>query len=127
VRIFRRGKDQPVDPEARSPRLGVKYKDLMVMNQLMQAGADLSQPRHVVHFFYSHSRESMQELADSVREQPGWKVEVHEPLPEYPGQWRAVCDTHAVVSAKFVRDTGDLFDSLAATHQVDYDGWEAAV
>jgi hypothetical protein len=99
----------------------------MVMNQLMQAGADLPQPRHVVHFFYSHSRESVQHLADSVREQPGWEVKVHEPLPEYPSQWRAVCDTHAVVSAEFVRDTGDIFDSLAARHQVDYDGWEAAV
>jgi regulator of RNase E activity RraB len=107
--------------------LGVKIKDLMVMNRLMQAGADLSEPRHVIHFFYSRSVESAETLANSVRAQPGWEVKVGEPLPEYPGRWSVVCETHAIVSAEFVRNTGDLFDSLAAKHQAEYDGWEAAV
>jgi hypothetical protein len=127
VRLFRRRNEQPVNPEERSPRLGVKIKDLVVMNRLMQAGADLSKSRHVIHFFYSRSAESAQTLADSAREQPGWEVKVGEPLPEYPGRWSVVCETHAVVSAEFVRNTGDLFDSLAARHQAEYDGWEAAV
>lgn len=125
--FFRKRKEQPVDLEERSPQLGVKYKDLLVMNQLMQAGADVSQPRHVIHFFYSRDIESAQALAAAVREQQGWETKVREPLPEYPGQWGVVCETHAVVTAEFVRDTGNLFDSLAAEYQAEYDGWEAAV
>jgi regulator of ribonuclease activity B len=125
--LFGKRKEQPVDPEERSPRLGVKYKDLLVMNQLMQAGADLSRPRHVIHFFYSRDIESAQALAEAVREQPAWETKVREPLPEYPGQWGVICETRAVVTADFVRDTGNLFDSLAATYRADYDGWEVAV
>ena len=54
--LFRRTKndrdDEPVDPDDRSPQLGLKYKDLAVLGQLMDAGADLDQPRHVLHYSY---------------------------------------------------------------------------
>jgi hypothetical protein len=49
VRLFRRKRDdEPVDMNARSPQLGVKYKDLMVLDQLVKNGADLSASRHVI-------------------------------------------------------------------------------
>ncbi len=53
--IFSRKKqrdEEAVDPEARSPQLGVKYKDLAVMGQLLDHGANLDEPRHVLHFSY---------------------------------------------------------------------------
>jgi len=51
VGLFRRKKDL-VDPNERSAQLGIKHKDLMVLNQMVKHGADLSVPRHVLH--YSH-------------------------------------------------------------------------
>jgi len=43
MRIFRRRDDEPADMNERSPQLGLKYKDLAVLGQLMKSGADLSQ------------------------------------------------------------------------------------
>lgn len=68
--IFRRKKkgsdDEQVDPDDRSPQLGLKYKDLAVMGQLMDNGADFDEPRHVLHFSSDQSH-------DHVRRAPaGW-------------------------------------------------------
>jgi hypothetical protein len=47
VRLFgRKRDDEPVDMNERSPQLGLKYKDLMVLDQLMKSGADLTASRH---------------------------------------------------------------------------------
>jgi hypothetical protein len=127
VEFLRRGAEQPVDREDRSPQLGVKYKDLVVMHQLMEAGADFSQPRDVVHYFYACSLESAQALARAVRELQCWEVDVRDPLPESPGRWRVVCETRAIISPELVRATGDIFDFLAAEHKAEYDGWKATV
>jgi hypothetical protein len=58
VPLFGRKKkdDEPVDPEARSPELGVKYKDLVLLGQLLQQGADLHQPRHALYYICFASR-----------------------------------------------------------------------
>ena len=40
--------DEPVDPNERSPQLGLRYKDLAVLGQMMDHGADLTESRHVV-------------------------------------------------------------------------------
>ena len=52
MNLFSRKKkedDEPVDLNDRSPQLGIKYKDLLVLGNLMQQGADLTQPRHVLY------------------------------------------------------------------------------
>jgi hypothetical protein len=38
--LFNRKKkdDESVDPDARSPQLGIKYKDLQLLGQLMEQG-----------------------------------------------------------------------------------------
>jgi hypothetical protein len=38
--------DQPVDMEARSPQLGIRCKDLALLGQLLQQGADPHRRRH---------------------------------------------------------------------------------
>jgi hypothetical protein len=56
MQLFRRKRDdEPVDMNERSPRLGVKYKDLAVIDSLVNNGADLSQSRHVVYYLYAPS------------------------------------------------------------------------
>jgi hypothetical protein len=119
--------DEPLDPEARSPQLGIKNKDLAVLGALMDAGADLTQPRHVVYFLYFADRESAQR-AGGVAQGQGYTPDVREPLEQYPDQWALVCDRHdTVTSPDVVRRADDFFQALADTHGGEYDGWEASV
>ncbi|KAB8182167.1 ribonuclease E inhibitor RraB [Microbispora catharanthi] len=124
---FRRKKREQVDLEERSPQLGIKHKDLMVMNQLVKAGADLEQPRHVIFYLYAPTLEAAQSIAkDADSAEYSLRTEVGKPSPEYPDSWPVTCETNAVVSPDFVRETGNLFDALAARYHGEYDGWEAA-
>jgi hypothetical protein len=126
MRIFRRRDDAPVDPNERSPQLGLKYKDLAVMGELMKAGADLSESRHVVYYSYARSEETGQAMRREA-EANGYIAAVREPLPEFSGRWPVVCETHAVLSPDVVKDADDFFEGLASRHEADYDGWEASV
>jgi hypothetical protein len=119
--------DQPVDPNERSPQLGVKYKDLAVLGSLMDAGADLRQARHAVFYLYYPDQASASRAGD-VAEGQGYTSDVREPLAQYPGQWALVCDRQdTVTSPDFVRAADDFFQALADTHGGEYDGWEASV
>ncbi|WP_446218845.1 ribonuclease E inhibitor RraB [Micromonospora sp. IBHARD004] len=123
---FKRSRDdEPVDLNERSPRLGIKYGDLLLMNEIAKRAADLSQPRHVIFYLYAPSEDLGQLIAAEARAH-GFEAEVREPLPENPASWAVVCDTHVVLTPEFVRESVDLFEALAARHHADYDGWEAA-
>jgi len=126
--LFRRRNrdDQPVDMDGRSPQLGLKYKDLALLGQLMQMGADLSQPRHVVYYSYATSPEAARQMATAASGH-GFDTTVGEPLPECPDQWSVKCEKHAVLAPDFIRDNTDYFEALAFEHDAEYDGWEAAV
>jgi hypothetical protein len=119
--------DEPVDPDERSPQLGLRYKDLAVLGALRDAGADLTQPRHVVFYLYFADPADAERAGEAARGQ-GYTPDVRTPLPEYPGQWALVCDRHdTVTSPDFIRGADDFFQALADTHGGDYDGWEASV
>jgi hypothetical protein len=126
MRLFRRRDDEAVDPDERSPQLGLKYKDLAVIGHLMDAGADLSESRHFVFYSYASSDEVGQEMRREA-ELRGFQTEVRQPLPEFAGQWAVVSETTAVASPDFVRDAVDFFEELAQRHGAEYDGWEASV
>ncbi|MEV5695417.1 ribonuclease E inhibitor RraB [Micromonospora globbae] len=122
----RRRDDEHVDLDERSPSLGVRYRDLLLMNEIAKRAADLSQPRHVV-FYLDAPSEDIGRLIAAEAGTHGFEAGVREPLPEYPGSWTVVCETHTVLTPEFVRDSVDLFEALAERHHADYDGWEAAV
>src|SRR5690348_12047396 len=127
MRLFRRKQDdEPVDMNERSPQLGLRYKDLAVMDQLMKNGADLTQSRHVIYYSYAPSEQTAQAMR-SEAETGGYEATVRDPLPDYPGQWGVICETHAVTSPDFVREADDFFQSLADRHGAEYDGWEASL
>jgi Regulator of ribonuclease activity B len=117
--------EAPVDMNARSPKLGVKYKDLMVLDQLVKNGADLSASRHVVYYSYAPTELVAQAMAREAESQH-FNTVVREPLPQYPDHWTLVCDMYAVTTPEFVRESDDFFEGLAGRHSAVYDGWEAA-
>ncbi len=129
--MFFRKRDKPadersVDMEARSPELGVKYKDLLLMGQLLQQGADLHQPRHALYYLYFADRASAEVGAVDGRA-AGYACEVREPLPEYPGQWSLVCErADAMIDPPGVIAADDLFQGIADRNGAQFDGWEAA-
>ena len=57
----------------------------------------------------------------------GFAATVREPLPHFPGQWGVICETNAVTSPQFVRDSDDFFQGVADRHRAEYDGWEASL
>jgi hypothetical protein len=127
VRIFRgRRDDEPVDMNGRSPQLGIRYKDLAVLDQLMKNGADLTERRHVVYYAYAPSEVVAQAMGHEA-ESNGFAVAIGEPLPDFPGKWPVRSEVHAVTSPEFVRDSDDFFQGLADRQGGEYDGWEASV
>jgi regulator of RNase E activity RraB len=126
--LFRRRNrdDELVDPDERSPQLGIKYKDLMLLGQMQERGADLSQPRHVIYYSYAPTRELAQQLGAEARVH-GFEVETAEPLPGHPADWPVRCEATIALLPEVVRDNTDLFEELAAKHGAEFDGWEAAL
>jgi len=126
VALFRKRRGKEVDPDERSPKFGVKYKDLMVMNQLVEHGADLTEAREVIFYSYAPSQEAAERMASEASGE-GFDTEVREPLPQHPAQWCVVCKKHAVVDPMFVRGAVEFFEGLATRNGAEYDGWEAAL
>jgi hypothetical protein len=127
--LFRRKKkdDEPVDMNARSPDTGIKYKDIALLGQMVQQGADLSLPRHALYYLYFGSQEAAEAGAVDARA-VGYSCEVRDPLPAYPGQWSLVCERpDAVLDIPGVRQADDLFQGIADRHRGEFDGWEAAL
>src|SRR5438045_1727272 len=124
--LFRRAKGKQVDPDERSEKFGVKYKDLMVMNQLEEHGADLSQPREVRFYSYAPNHEVATSMASEAADQ-GFDIEIREPLPEDPDLYAVICAARAVLDPIFVRGAVEFFEGLAGRHGAEYDGWEAEV
>jgi hypothetical protein len=124
---FRRKKnDEPVDPNDRSPQLGIKYKDIRVLGQLMDQGADLSKARHALYYLYFTRRDAAEAGAEQGRA-AGYLCNVRDPLPEYPGQWALVCERpDAVLDPGGVIATENLFQGIADRLGGEFDGWEAA-
>src|ERR1700730_11925524 len=124
--IFSRSRQEPVDLEDRAPQTGVKYKDLLVLNQLRQAGAHLPAPRHVLYYLYFNDRPTA-ESAASAATASAFVTRVREPIPEDPDKWGVVCERKSyVLSMDIVRDKTDYFEALAARFGGIYDGWEAS-
>jgi hypothetical protein len=129
MNFFKRKKnddDAPVDPNARSPQLGLKYKDLALLGQLMSQGADLTKPRHALYYLYFASRDIAEQGAEEARA-AGYACEVRDPLPINPDQWSLVCQrSDALLDPAGVIAADDLFQGIADRHGAEFDGWEAA-
>jgi hypothetical protein len=118
--------DQSLDPDERSPQLGLKHKDLLLLGQIMQSGTDLTRPRHVVYFSYAPDPATQQAMAAEAGAR-GFDVTADEPLPDYPDDWPVRCETVVTLRPEVVRDNTDWFEALAARHGAEFDGWEAAL
>ena len=81
----------------------------------------------LIFYLYAPTLDAAQSVAkDANGAGYGLRPEVGKPFPEYPDNWPVTCEANVVISPDFLRETGNLFDGLAARYHAEYDGWQAA-
>jgi len=100
--------------------------DRLIIEQLRGMGADLSEPREVLHYLYLPTREAADAAGDALSPR-GYAVDVRPAAgPPGPNPWLCLATIEEVVSVESARTSRETFTALAATHGGGYDGWEAA-
>lgn len=123
--LFRR-KSLPPEPPLPPAYDSVADDDRQVLIQMVAMGADLTQPRHVLHYLYVPTSDAAEDAAGSARE-VGWEVQV-QPSAADDGTWCVLAQQHGyILSPHTVNADRALFDGLALTHAGEYDGWEASL
>lgn len=102
----------------------VPTKDRQVLQALIDHGADLSAPRHVLHFLYVASEEVGRSAAASA---PDWQASVKPPVDGYD-TWSLVFERHGyLLTPENVKNDAVRFAAIAEAAAGTYDGWEASV
>ena len=115
--LFRRSEKRPQDG------------DRQVLAALVEAGADLSEPRDLVHYLYVPTEQAAQDAAAELRGL-GYTAEAQAAAGAGPGDqnpWLVLANVDAVVDEERIGQERARFEELARTHGGEYDGWEAAV
>ena len=98
--------------------------DLLTLQQLAKAGANLEKPTDVVNYLYLPTEPLAQQAGAELRE-AGYSVEVR---PAATGStWLALARIDLVPSNQNIGMLRDRFEALAMKFGGEYDGWEAAV
>jgi hypothetical protein len=98
--------------------------DRLMLRDLKGAGADLTRPRHVIHYLY-FADEAVARRAASVIESGGYDVSLTPPTDEIR-EWSVRAESTRVVDETTVDAFRAWFEEVAADHGGEYDGWEAA-
>ena len=98
--------------------------DALALSQLTGRGADLSQPRHVIHFVL-FADETAARAAAAAIEEASWTATV-EPPSETVAEWCVEADAHRTVEPATVAAFRAWFEGVAEQHGGEYDGWQAA-
>ncbi|GAA4046555.1 hypothetical protein GCM10022282_03810 [Agromyces indicus] len=116
------GKKKPALPS--SGRAG----DDMVMHQLDKHGADLTEPRHWVHYLYFADEAAAREAATAISA-AGWELQLMDRAASEDGSWVVVPERHdVIVDTDSVREARMFFEGIVAVHpQAEYGGWEASI
>lgn len=98
--------------------------DKLALRQLESRGADLSLPRHVIHFLLFEDESDARAAAAEI-DAGSWTTRIDAPTQDL-AEWTVRIDGHRVVSSDTVAAFRAQFERLAAAHAGEYDGWEAA-
>ena len=98
--------------------------DESVIAQLRSAGSDLSKPHKIEFFFYFPSMAAAEQAASRVRDD-GFQVEVSQAAQE--SNWLCLATKTMVPELSALQKIRSEFESLAASLDGEYDGWETEV
>jgi hypothetical protein len=119
MRLFRR------DRADRRPGKTPQDADKLALRRLKMVGADLSLPRHVIHFLLFESESDARAAAATIEAGGAWTTHVDAPS-ETLEEWSVRVDGHRIVGAETVAAFRAQFVQIARAHNGEYDGWEAA-
>jgi hypothetical protein len=97
--------------------------DALALRQLESRGANMTKPRHVVHFLLFGDEADATAASETIRA-TSWRTSV-EPPTETRAEWAVRADDERVVSADTVASYRSWFEQIAVQHRGEYDGWEA--
>jgi uncharacterized membrane-anchored protein len=97
--------------------------DALALRQLAGRGANLSKPRHVIHFLYFDTEADARAASEAIGDV--WRVTV-EPPGETRARWCVRADGDRIVGRETVAGFRAWFEGIAEAHGGEYDGWEAA-
>ena len=97
--------------------------DALALRQLASRGANMTKPRHVIHFVLFEDAADARAAAESIGK-TSWKAHVDEPTEER-AEWVVRADDERVVSPDTISAYRSWFEQIAAQHHGEYDGWEA--
>jgi hypothetical protein len=119
MRLFRRNRAD------RRPGKTPQDADKLALRRLKMVGADLSLPRHVIHFLLFESESDARAAAATIDAGGAWTTHVDAPS-ETLEEWSVRVDGHRIVGAETVAAFRAQFVQIARAHNGEYDGWEAA-
>lgn len=108
----------------RRPPATTVEADRLALRQLAARGADLTRPRHVVHFL-AFAEEAAARAAVADVTDAGYEPTVSPPDGEQ-GRWLLRAEAHRVVDPTTVPGFRDALERISAAHGGEYEGWEAA-
>jgi hypothetical protein len=97
--------------------------DALALRQLASRGANLTKPRHIVHFMLFDDETSARAAAETIA-QTSWNAHVDEPT-EQRTEWVVRAEDERVASSDTVSAYRSWFAQIAEQHHGEYDGWEA--
>jgi len=98
--------------------------DQLVLRQLTARGADLTKPRHVIHYLYFASEADARTAAEMI-ERAEWETMLSPP-DEKIAEWSLRAEGYRVIGAATVEAFRAWFEQIAAEYEAEYDGWEAS-
>ena len=98
--------------------------DRLALRQLEARRADLSLPRHIIHFLLFEHESDARAAAEAI-EGGSWTTRI-DPPTQTLDQWSVRIDGHRVVGPDTVTAFRAQFEQIATAHNGEYDGWEAA-
>lgn len=109
---------------ASGPYTSLCADDLQVISALESHGADLDEPRHVLHYVQVASRDA----ADRAARLGGrWLTTVTDPARMGEG-WFVIFERHdRVLTPVNIMADRSLFENMAEVHHGIYDGWEVSL
>jgi hypothetical protein len=99
-------------------------QDRIILMQLRRLGAELTLPRHVVHYLYFGDEANARRAAEESSK-AAWETSVNAPSERIP-QWSVPVEATRVVDKTTVDASRAWFEQLADECSGEYDGWEAA-
>ena len=97
--------------------------DALALRQLTMRGANMTKPRHVVHFLLFEDEANARAASETISA-TSWSATV-EPPTETRVEWAVRADDDRIVSADTIAAYRSWFEQVAEQHHGEYDGWEA--